>query len=588
MSTFAAPLEAYQTRLKREHFLLVRQTLDELIQRSGVDVAANQKTIQQLNETLQMRDREQRWLRVWEVVCTFLRVLTIGGLIAAALGGLAFVTVTDLPYRLPLLIIGGVVALVAWFLKFFWFNELREAASSRVNGIETEVARLEALAWKQMEPLNALFTWDTVTDLLRQVLPDVHFDRMLSQERVDDLEVGLGWNDEATREISIRQLQSGAIQGNPFVIAEGLSSRMVEKTYTGTKTVMVRRSTRVDGRIRVSFVPEVLRASVTKPYPHFFPVAFVLFGSDAAPNLLFSRDPSKHSGMEDSFFNRLAKRRTTKALEAFSRNLDDEYGFTMMPNREFETLFHAKDRSDEREFRLLFTPYAQQEMVKLLNDTTIGFGDNFRMVKERCITAVFPDHLLKTEMALSPGHFRNKDIVALKQHFVQYNVDYFKAFYFALAPLMTIPLYCQRRTPTQMLTRRAATETSAYENELIANAYGDAFFKPATCVTPCILKTTTRGSGDATRFDVIAHGYRAMPRTDYVGCYDSNGTCHSVPVRWDEYLPVTETTPVIALPDRIAETGEKRTEAEAVALLRENNFAVQKVRHIRSSYVAKI
>ena len=33
MSTFAAPLEAYQTRLKREHFLLVRQTLDELIQR---------------------------------------------------------------------------------------------------------------------------------------------------------------------------------------------------------------------------------------------------------------------------------------------------------------------------------------------------------------------------------------------------------------------------------------------------------------------------------------------------------------------------------------------------------------------------
>ena len=100
MSTFSAPLEAYQTRLKREHFLLVRQTLDELIQRSGVDVAANQKTIQQLNETLQMRDREQRWLRVWEVVCTFLRVLTIGGVIAAALGGLAFVTVTDLPYRL--------------------------------------------------------------------------------------------------------------------------------------------------------------------------------------------------------------------------------------------------------------------------------------------------------------------------------------------------------------------------------------------------------------------------------------------------------------------------------------------------------
>lgn len=588
MSTFAAPLEAYQTRLKREHFLLVRQTLEELIQRSGVDVAANQKTIQQLNETLQMRDREQWWLRVWKVVCTCLGALTIGGLIAAGLGLLAFVTATHLPYRLPLLIIGGVVALVAWHLKFFWFNELREAAAQRVRGIETEVARLEALAWKQMEPLNALFTWDTVTDLLRQVLPDVHFDRMLSQERVDDLEVGLGWRDEATREISIRQLQSGAIQGNPFVIAEGLSSRMGEKIYSGTKTVLVRRTVYEGRRQTVRLVPEVLRATVTKPFPVYFPVAFVLFGSDAAPNLVFSREPSKHSGQEDTFFNRLAKRRTTKELEAFSRNLDDEYGFTMMPNREFETLFHAKDRSDEREFRLLFTPYAQQEMVKLLNDTTIGFGDNFRMMKERCITAVFPDHLLKTEMALSPGHFRNKDIVALKQHFVQYNVDYFKAFYFALAPLMTIPLYCQRRTPTQMLTRRAATETSAYENELIANAYGDAFFKPAKCVTPCLLKTTTRGAGDATRFDVTAYGYRAVPRTDYVRCYDSDGNGHQVPVQWNEYLPVQATTPMIALPDRVTETGATRSAADALALLRENNYSVTNVRHIRSSYVAKV
>lgn len=588
MSTFATPLEAYQSRLKREHFLLVRKTLDELIQRSGVDVAANQATIQQLNTVQARLEEARKGLGFWKGLNALLVFLLIGGAIAAGLMVLAMITATELPHRTRILLVGALVALGAWLLNQFWVKEGMAQASQRVAALETEASRLEAEAWAQMEPLNRLFTWDTVTDLLRQVLPDVQFDRMLSQQRVDDLEVGLGWSDEATREISIRQLQSGEIQGNPFLMAEGLSSRMGEKIYSGTKTVLVRRTVYDGRRQTVRLVPEVLRATVTKPFPVYFPVAFVLFGSDAAPNLVFSREPSKHSGQEDTFFNRLAKRRTTKELEAFSRNLDDEYGFTMMANREFETLFHAKDRSDEREFRLLFTPYAQQEMVKLLNDTTVGFGDNFRMIKERCITAVFPSHLLKTELSLAPGHFRNNDIVALKQHFVQYNVDYFKAFYFALAPLMTIPLYCQRRTPTQMLTHRTATETASYENEVIANAYGDAFFKPAKCVTPCLLKTTTRGAGDATQFDVTAYGYRAVPRTDYVRCYDSDGNGHQVPVQWNEYLPVQATTPMIALPDRIAETGEMRSEADALALLQANQIAATKVRHIRASYTALV
>jgi hypothetical protein len=363
---------------------------------------------------------------------------------------------------------------------------------------------------------------------------------------------------------------------------------MAEKTYSGTRVVSVRKSRYNNGKRESYTTFETLYAEITRPCPEYYESSFLLFGSDAAPHLTFSRSPSQHSGKADTFFNRLAKNRTTKKLEAFSRNLDDEYGFTMMANREFETLFYAKDRSDEREFRLLFTPYAQQEMVKLLNDTEIGFGDNFRMVKEEGITATFPAHLVETELSLNPEHFRSNDIVALKQHFVQHNVDYFKAFYFALAPFFTIPLYCQQRVSLPSFSTRAAKETSAYENELIANAYGEEHFCHPSCRTPSILKTVTRGSGDATHFEVTAKGYRIVERADYVTRRDSSGNLHQVRVLWDDYIPVEHTTSLIALPDTDAETGEARTFTDAEALLRNNGIGAQALHHIRSSYVATL
>lgn len=588
MVSFAAPLDAYAQRLRREHFLLARKTLDELIQRSGVDVAANQATIQDLKAKQEELKRAQRAFAAWSAFHGILLVLLIGGLIATGVMIASLFLDLQFDYQVEVICGGAGVALLAWLLRFCWVGDAMRRTERRVAFLEREVARLDALAWEQMDPLNALFTWDMVTDLLRQVLPEIHLDRMLSHQRLEDLVKGFGWSLSATTDFSVQQLQSGEICGNPFAIVKGVGTRMGEKTYSGSKTVMVRRTIRVDGKSRVTYVPEVLHATVTKPCPEYFPVAFVLFGSEAAPNLSFSRVPSKHSGMEDSFFNRLAKRRTTKDLEAFSRNLDDEYGFTMMANREFETLFYAKDRSDEREFRLLFTPYAQQEMVKLLNDTEIGFGDNFRMVKEEGITATFPAHLVETELSLNPEHFRSNDIVALKQHFVQHNVDYFKAFYFALAPFFTIPLYCQQRVSLPSFSTRAAKETSVYENELIANAYGEEHFSHPSCRTPSILKTVTRGSGDATHFEVTAKGYRIVERADYVTRRDSSGNLHQVRVLWDDYIPVEHTTSLIALPDTDAETGEARSFTDAEALLRNNGIGAQALHHIRSSYVATL
>lgn len=588
MASFDAPLEAYQHHLRARHAQFVREHLDELIARSQVDPHQNQATVQEIQRTQAAFERMQSRVRLWKGVTTLLTVLFWVGLTLCGIGILLKLIEHPTPNLTSLIIGAGFVATMTFLLKQFWLKEKVHALESQCEELKARHHTLLKTAWEQLHPLNLLFTWDTVTDLLRKTLPEIHFDKSFSHQQFLDLIAGHHWNGQLTDELSVCNLQTGHINGNPFALVKGRSMRMSERVYSGTRTVSVRKSHYVNGKRQSYTSFETLYAEITRPCPEYYMTSFLLFGSDAAPHLTFSRSPSQHSGKEDTFFNRLAKNRTTKKLEAFSRNLDDEYGFTMMANREFETLFHAIDRSDEREFRLLFTPYAQQQMVKLLNDTTIGYGDNFHMIKDSFTTLLFPEHLTETDQSLNPVDFWHYDIVEIKRRFINFNADYFKALYFALAPLMTIPLYCQKCSRAERAAATPKFETSSWESELIANAYGEKHFRHPKSATNALLKTKTTRHGDATVFDVTAHSFSAKERTEYVPQWDSNGHRHNVPVEWIEYTPIKRTQKVIVLPDATLRPGGPSSNADAIALLRDNGYAVKHCLHIRSTYVALI
>ena len=179
-------------------------------------------------------------------------------------------------------------------------------------------------------------------------------------------------------------------------------------------------------------------------------------------------------------------KRTVAKLEAFSRNLDDEYGYTIMSNRQFDALFQAIDRSDEVQFRLLFTPLAQQQMLNLLRDKTVGFGDNFVFIKDRMINLVRPAHLATTDITAAPSLFHNYDLAAAREFFNTYSNAYFRALYFALAPVLTIPLYQQPRSHADIYASVLGKTASFWEHEAIANFHGQHAFdmtnpSPKTC-----------------------------------------------------------------------------------------------------------
>jgi hypothetical protein len=211
-----------------------------------------------------------------------------------------------------------------------------------------------------------------------------------------------------------------------------------------------------------------------------------------------------------------------------------------MSNKEFETLFNALDRDHEIEFRLLFTPLAQQEMVNRLNDKNVGYGDNFAFTKQGMINVIETGHLGRTDFQPDPRMFHTLSISHARNFFNEFHNEFFRSLYFGLAPLLTVPLYTESRTIPQYKDVNTNHESSFWEHEAMANYIGQDIFKHPNSITQNLLKASTVSTDGASNIvSVTAYGYEGFPRIDYVPVAGGDGNVHAVPVEWIEYIGVS-------------------------------------------------
>ena len=567
MDDIYEPLARFRDELRDKHAENAAAFFDGLVAQSGIDLPANAGTVSAVRDLeSSIAGETARRDRLRLANGAFVLVAVVAGLAlaanivcAAAPDEVAppFLTVAQSLLAAALSALGGGLSAKAFRPR------LRES-EARIADLSGKRDAAEREAWAQVAPLNALFDWGIPARLVHQTAPRIEFDPYFTEGRLRDLRETFGWDDTFNQGRSVIFSQSGEINGNPFVVAETLSCHMRPKTYSGSLEISWTERVRdADGHSHLVTRHQTLHASVEKPAPDYETEKTLVYGNDAAPTLTFSREPSPLSGLSDNAFSRHRLRAEIKRLEAYSRNLDDESNYTIMANREFEALFHAVDRSDEVQFRLLFTPLAQRQMVALLRDREVGFGDDFRFVKRGKVNFILPAHLRRLRIDTNPAQFQSYDAAEIRRRFLSFNADFFRGLYFALAPLLSIPLYQQTRTHESIHGTRGARASSFWEHEAIANFYGDAPFRHPACVTRCILKTEAGAdpSGEGQSVQVTAHGYRGEPRVDYVSVLGGDGRFHDVPVEWTEYLPVSRTSPL-----RLMETdGLSRGEFEAAA-----------------------
>lgn len=526
------PLEQYASHFKTVHIKNTSDFFEDLVQQSGVDEDANVRTVQQLRNLEQQSGKVSASNKWWRILR--------GIVIAAALLTLLYVF-THFSW------LWLVVPTALFTPAIYWLNRVIKDSHARLKELEQACDVKRAEAWGQMAPLNQLFDWDIVDKLIQKTVPRIAFDPYFSNGRMEELRNSFGWSGDLEDEHSVVFTHSGVLNGNPFTLARTLTHWMGRKTYHGSLEISWTERVRgSDGKWRTETHHETLNASVEHPFPEYDNQTFIVYGNEAAPDLSFSRNPSKLSKLEGGFFDKMRKDRAIKKLEKKSRDIGEGKTFAVMSNREFDALFDATDRNHEVQFRLLFTPLAQQEMLKLLKDNQVGYGDDFAFRKRHMINIVEPAHMRHTDIGGEPEKFHAYELAQARTFFNGYHNDFFRSFYFGIAPLLTIPLYQQHRSHSDIYKDTYASKSCFWEHEAIANYHGEAEFKHPDCVTHSILKTASKIENDGSqRVHVTASGYGSVERVDYVSVWGGDGRNHQVPVHWYEYHEVQRASEMI-------------------------------------------
>lgn len=522
-----SPLEQFP-EFKEKFKSVAEKTFDELTTASGIDAEANRKLCKETQELKGANAKVSKTLNWWIVLCVFMWVVAVVGII---MGITKFKDGWVVP-TISLVVAAGMLVLLFWKI-----HPIIKKYKKIKKDQEEMIKQKEQEAWDQMGPLNRLFDWDMFNRMVSQTVPRIQFDPYFTNQRLSDLINSYGWDENFSKERSVLFSHSGLINGNPFVIARTRKMEWGLKEYTGELVVewtVVEYDS--EGKKHTHNRSETLRATIQKPYPNYFDKTQLIYGNTAAPDLNFKREKND----DELALGSRAYKHKLKDLEKYSRELKND--FAMATNEEFEVLFTTKNRDNNQQYFLLFTPLAQENMIKLIRDKKEGYGDDFMFMKHRKLNTIEADHMQDLPLEMNPRMFWNNSYDEAKRIFIETTCENFRAIYFSFAPLLNIPMYQQIRPDSAIFGTDMPRQSSYWEHEALANFWGEDEFAHPQCVTPSILKTTENRKEDGTiDVDVRAYGYRTEQRVEYVSKYCSNGNYYDVPVRWNEYLPVMGT-----------------------------------------------
>lgn len=567
------PLDAYNSRYKEEFAKNTADYFEELLQKSGVNEGENDVAVQKYQakiaqvEHAEKRANSTRIIKTVMIVLSVLMFVLSAFLIVCALGSYGQGNV----FNTIMFAVGAVIAIILGVLLLVYIkkkiNIELEKRQKHYEKLCAEAQELLNQAYQMMQPLNELYDWGITSRLVKKTVPLLNMDEHFDIKRFKYFEREYGFFDNYDDESSTIYVQSGDILGNPFLFQRELELEMGTKTYYGERVVTwVEYVTDDEGHTRAVTKSDVLHASVIKPYPMYFESTNLFYGNDAAPDLKFSRGPKVGSDKSDKAIDRMVRRGENKLRRQAEKALAKGENFTAMANSEFDVLFGATDRTHEAQFRLLFTPLAQQNMVDLIRSKE-PYGDDFYFKKHGEVNMIRSQHSQNWDMNTSPSRYYSYSVKRARQIFNNFNNEYFKNLYFDFAPLLSIPLYQQHKSVEYIYEGEYERNCTLRETEVMANSFDEDVFSPQNSATRSILKTKLLGKhGKFDEVVVTAYSYEGVHRVDFVPTLCRNGNIYDVPVEWIEYIPISKDTNML-----VSEVSEEKQSFEKRQ--KENKFS---------------
>lgn len=542
------PVDYYDKHLLQSIKENASNYFDDLVKKSKIDTAKNEETVRQINKKFIEKNKGESEKKKYHNIKIALIVISVIGFITA-LGSFIFLfSNASLSITLTIFILSLIIAIGCLILYFVKIKKKLAKATSNYNKIENELNELIKSAQDELFPLNVLFSYNDDNNIIRKTTDIFSIDDVLSWDNLYALRTkyGMALDINNNTSVSVYNMKSGSIKKNPFIKFRFFREQMINHTYTGSIVVPVTYTTTDSkGRTQVRTRMETVYGYYTAPMPNYFESTLLVYGNMAAPDLKFSRQPNPNSSLRGKQLDNYIKDRS----KDFEKKAEDAVkvgeSFQPLANMEFECLFNAMDRNNEVEYRLLFTPLAQQNMLEILqNKYDIGYGDDFSFTKLGKINVLQSQHG-ENITDYNPYALLNEySYKTMKEKFVQNITDIFHSLYFDLAPLLSIPLYQLNEADT-LYEKQAFSNITDYEAESFTNHIDQEIFRPLNTVTGIINKVLLNKSvGQTDIYDVTSYSFGYNEKVAHVTATASDGSVHSIPVIYREYFPNTKTTTI--------------------------------------------
>ena len=538
------PTKVYKHSLKDAFHKNAEDYFEELRKTSNIDVGANKVTCDEIRANEIKASAINKKANGKKGLMTLFIILGV----IAVLGGIILMTVGfNISNNKGLLIGGGIAALllglVAIILPIVLIRPKIKAFEEQIRKLNEKIEQLKKEAYAQMAALNSLYDWGIPATLVSKTVPLIQMDKTFEPKRFYQLNSKYGFGENNNKDVSTTYVQSGSILGNPFLIERNFVKEMVPYTYTGSIVITWTTTYRDKNGTHTQVHTQTLTASVTKPKPEYFHDTWLVYGNDAAEHLSFTRQPSNASSLNENEMRKTAQKFEKELQKMHEKNINKN-NFTPLANSEFEAFFHALDRDNEVEFRLLFTPLAQKNMLDLI-ESKEPYGDDFIFEKHKCLNYIKSRHAQNADYDGDPRKFIHYDYEVAKAYFVSYMDKYFQSFFYALAPLLSIPLYQQHKDVNFIYKDVYDRNVTSFESEVMANRFDPQQFAPANNKTDIILKASLiKKEGKSDIVNITAYGHDKIMHVDYIPKLGGDGRTHSVPVTWYEYVPLKKETPM--------------------------------------------
>ena len=498
------PLEEYTSKYKNAHAAKTEEFFQELVNSSGIDIEKNRETVKRYNDCLEnvtKLKKKLNWLRFFRVLMCITVLL------------------------IPLVILKTTPKI--------------KALRTEIEDADKHAEKLLAEAQEQMLPLNRLFTDRDALELIEATVPLVSFADCFSVKQEADMRINYDFTEGEDSEQSTIDALAGHYNENPFLFENRLIHTMGTETYHGYKTIHWTETYRdSDGHLRTRSRSETLHATVTKPKPYYTTQVVLNYCSQGGPELSFSRDASHLEQKSERELEKFLKRGEKKLEKKTDKAISKNSNFMGMSNSEFEVLFDALDRTNEVQFRTLFTPLAQTNMTSLILSKA-GYGDDFHFIKTKRTNKIISGHSQGRPIILRPGSYISYSYDIIRENFLSKNAEFFKGVYFDFAPLLAIPMYQERPVHSLKPIPDYNQLYSLKECEVLANKVDAKHMVHPDSKTQAILKSSfVRSRNHIDETCITAYSYDIEQRTDFVSVMGGDGLCHSVAVDWDDYLPL--------------------------------------------------